>query len=56
MFLIISNPERQSVEVNGVKLALTSNVEEMPASRLVLFNNQARKRLWHVAINSYKYQ
>ncbi len=56
MFLIFSVSERQSVEVYGVKLALTPNIEEVPASRPVLFNYQARKRLWHIAINSYKHQ
>ncbi len=56
MFLIFSDSERQSVEVYSVNLALTPNVEEVPASRPVLFNYQARKRLWHIAINSYKHQ
>lgn len=51
VLLVVLDAEWESMEVDGMELAPTPDVHEVPSRQFVLLNSQPWKRLCHVPVN-----
>lgn len=51
MFQVSFNSERQTMEVHGMILFISSHVQQVPSGLLVLGHQQTRECLRHVAVD-----